>query len=85
MLYDLGAYPAFVDAAEDGALVWGEVAEFGDEALLHELDLYEGSQYDRVLRAVQLAGGGERLAWIYRFRAPLGRARRIPGGRWPVE
>lgn len=85
VLYDLGPYPAFVDPGGDGESVHGEVAVLRDPALLAQLDLYEGSQYERVLRSVQMQDGARLEAWVYRFRAPLGRARRLPGGRWPVE
>lgn len=84
-LYDLGPYPAFVEDDGAAAEVHGEVAELDDPAVLEQLDRYEGSQYERVLRQVRMEDGSSRPAWVYVFRrAPL-RARLIPEGRWPLE
>lgn len=84
-LYDLGAFPAFVEDDASGTPVHGEVAELASAAILSELDRYEGSQYERVLRRVRMHGGQEREAWVYVWRAPLVHARFLPAGRWPVE
>ncbi|MCS7044148.1 MAG: gamma-glutamylcyclotransferase [Bryobacteraceae bacterium] len=82
-LYDLGPYPAFVE--EGGGWVHGDLAGIADARILHELDSYEGAQYERVLRRVLLEDGAHRDAWVYVFRAPLAGARLIPDGRWPVK
>ncbi|MEJ5368406.1 MAG: gamma-glutamylcyclotransferase family protein [Bryobacteraceae bacterium] len=84
-LYDLGAYPAFVESGEEGERVHGELALLPDPHLLAELDFYEGSAYTRELRTVELHNGDRVEAWIYIFRAPLGGARPVAGGRWPLE
>jgi gamma-glutamylcyclotransferase (GGCT)/AIG2-like uncharacterized protein YtfP len=84
-LYDLGAFPALVEITGEGALVHGELAALAGPELLSDLDAYEGTQYERVLRRVRLEDGTEREAWVYVWRGPLGRARLIPDGRWPVE
>ncbi len=84
-LFDLGAFPAFVESGEPGEKVHGEVALLPDAELLAELDFYEGSAYTRELRTVEMQDGERREAWVYIFRAPLGRARPVAGGRWPVE
>lgn len=84
-LYDLGAFPALVETADGDSVVQGELAELAATQLLELLDAYEGPQYERVLRSARLEDGTEREAWVYVWRAPLGRARLIAGGRWPVE
>lgn len=84
-LYDLGAFPALVETGDADCRVHGELAELASEALLELLDSYEGPQYERVLRRALLDNGAARDAWVYVWRAPLGRARPIPAGRWPVE
>jgi gamma-glutamylcyclotransferase (GGCT)/AIG2-like uncharacterized protein YtfP len=84
-LYDLGAFPALVETGEEDAVVHGELAGLPGPELLRDLDAYEGAQYERVLRRVRLEDGTEHEAWVYVWRAPLGRARLIAGGRWPVE
>jgi gamma-glutamylcyclotransferase (GGCT)/AIG2-like uncharacterized protein YtfP len=84
-LYDLGAYPAFVENGGQGDRVHGHMAELSSPQVLAELDRYEGSAYERVLRTVEMQDGERRQAWVYVFRAPLRGARRVAGGRWPVE
>lgn len=84
-LYDLGAFPALVETADGESVVHGELAELASARLLEELDDYEGPQYERVQRRARLEDGTEREAWVYVWRAPLGRARPVAGGRWPVE
>lgn len=84
-LYDLGAFPAFVEGGEPGERVHGEVALLANAEILADLDFYEGSAYTRELRTVEMQDGERREAWVYIFRAPLGRARPVAGGCWPVE
>lgn len=84
-LYSLGPYPAFIDDPAAGGPVHGEVAALADESILRELDAYEGPQYLRARRRVRLASGAGLAAWVYIFRGPLGHARRLPDGRWPVQ
>lgn len=84
-LFDLGAFPAFVESGEPGEKVHGEVALLPNAELLADLDYYEGSAYTRELRNVEMQDGERREAWVYIFRAPLGRARLVAGGRWPLE
>jgi gamma-glutamylcyclotransferase (GGCT)/AIG2-like uncharacterized protein YtfP len=86
-LFDLGIYPAAVPAPE--SIVWGEVYEMTEpETVLAALDDIEGyraddpdrSLYLRQRADVRLPDGGESLAWVYFYNAPLGRAPRIPSG-----
>ena len=88
-LYDLGAYPGMVDAAEEGECVRGEVYELREpEATLIALDRYEGCGpedphpwlYERVLAVVTLDGGEQLNAWLYLYRGSLTGARHIPSG-----
>jgi len=88
-LYDLGVYPALVQAeAEDGE-VYGEVHALTDPAASFRwLDAYEGivpgrdCEYVRVQRSVRLETGAELTAWLYLYRAPVAGRRLIESGRW---
>ncbi len=84
-LYRVGLYGALVDATVDGQLVHGQVARLHDVGLLTEMDRYEGSQYQRVLRRVVLEGGEVAHAWLYLYTGALAGARRIETGRWPLQ
>lgn len=88
-LYDLGSYPALVEAGADDGVVYGEVHALTNPAdSLPWLDAYEGiepgreCEYERVERAVQLDEGHELAAWVYVYRAPLTGRPLIENGRW---
>ena len=84
----------FSEAADqDGtaSLVHGELLELADPARsLAWLDAYEGivpgphphNDYERIERTVTLTDGATASAWVYVWRAALGPATLIPGGRW---
>ena len=84
-LYDFGPYPALVETGRKDEVVHGEVAALRRPGLLQDLDAYEGPQFARVLRPVRIEDGAELDAWVYVFRGPLGQARLVAGGRWPVQ
>ena len=90
-LYNLGRYPGLVEAADAPGLVHGEVYALNNPAAsLTWLDAYEGmvpanrdqNQYERVERPVQLAVGGEVVAWVYLYLKGVAGLRPIPDGRW---
>jgi gamma-glutamylcyclotransferase (GGCT)/AIG2-like uncharacterized protein YtfP len=88
-LYDLGAYPALVEADAEGGEVYGEVHALTDPAASFRwLDAYEGivpgrdCEYVRVQRSVRLETGAELTAWLYLYRAPVVGRRLIKCGRW---
>ncbi len=88
-LYDLGAYPALVEAETEGGEVHGEVYALTDPAASFRwLDAYEGivpgreCEYVRVQRSVRLETGAELTAWLYLYRAPVVGRRLIKSGRW---
>ncbi len=79
-LYSTGSYPIAVDceqrASGEEPAIWGEVHWLTAErytTLLAELDTYEGDEYRRLLRPVELVGAeagheqdAHRLeAWVY--------------------
>ncbi len=80
-LYDLGAYPAFVQVGGE-AEVRGELFELlGDPAgLLDVLDRYEGESFERVVATVAHDGGSEVRAFLYRFIGNTDGGRRIESG-----
>lgn len=76
-LYDTGhGYPAAVFAPGE-ALVHGWCCEI-DDALISELDPFEGSEYERV--HVTTSDGTPVVA--YAWRAPLAGCRPVESGRW---
>lgn len=92
-LYNLGLYPALVEAVDDPlAIVRGEVVELADAARSFKwLDAYEGivpgqhasNQYERVRRSATFEDGATVEAWVYLWRAALSKsARLISGGDW---
>ncbi len=82
-LYDLGRYPGALAGGGEYDLVHGEAVLLSTpEPTLAWLDAYEGDEYDRVVRAVRLAGGEAIDAWVYLLRAVPTRAKRIEDGRW---
>ncbi|MDX1376402.1 MAG: gamma-glutamylcyclotransferase family protein [Burkholderiales bacterium] len=90
-LYDLGAYPGLVAAADSDDLVTGEVYRLERNRAgetLAALDAYEGCtaadpephEYRRRVVPARLADGSERAAWTYVLnRSPAG-LERIPHG-----
>ena len=89
-LYDLGAYPALVLADDAKDLVYGELLKLVDPATSFAwLDAYENAapgtsphDYQRVIRSVRLASGGNVEAWVYVYAGALGTARSLAEGRW---
>jgi gamma-glutamylcyclotransferase (GGCT)/AIG2-like uncharacterized protein YtfP len=90
-LFDLGRYPALIEAGPRDGLVHGEVYVLrSPPATLRWLDAYEGvtnppkanCEYERVLRPVHLSAGGEVKAAVYLYRRDISRARYLENGRW---
>jgi gamma-glutamylcyclotransferase (GGCT)/AIG2-like uncharacterized protein YtfP len=86
-LFDLGLYPAAVPAHD--TRVVGEVCRMTDTAtaarVLDEVEGYEPanpalSLFVRAPVPVRLEDGRVESAWVYFYRAPLGRARPIASG-----
>jgi gamma-glutamylcyclotransferase (GGCT)/AIG2-like uncharacterized protein YtfP len=82
-LYDLGPYPAAVPDAESGTIVRGEVLELPpDPGLLARLDAYEGREYERVERCVQLDSGRTLRCWMYAYTGEPGPAPLVENGTY---
>lgn len=84
-LFDLGSYPGLWAPAVTESTVVGDVIDLAVPAVTFAwLDRYEGREYRRERRAVELAGGERVDAWIYLLRrkpqAPV-----IRGGDWLVH
>lgn len=81
-LYDMGAYPAFVEAAEGTSRVSGELFELtGDPvALLDVLDRYEGESFDRSVSTVTTEDGRDVRAFLYHFLGDASQGQRIESG-----
>lgn len=94
-MYDLGAYPAAVpEGAGDAALaaarggsreIRGELLRLRDPSLLRTLDLYEGFEFVREQRTVELWDGSPVEAWVYVYHGPLDGAPRVASGSWASE
>ena len=75
-LYYLGRYPGAIFDASVAGTVAGEVFQLADDALLAEIDAYEGydpgrpnaGEYVRRKVAVEVAGHGAIDCWVYELR-----------------
>lgn len=83
-LYDLGAYPGITAARARGENVCGDVYRVTDPRVLRMLDRYE-TRFVRERCTVELARGGRRAAWLYRYRYSVVRAARIASGDYRVH
>lgn len=90
-LIDLGHYPGLVegDGIHPSGVVHGVVLALSTPATtLAWLDDYEAAsgggdaEYDRLVRRVRLASGGEREAWVYVSRSVPEGGPVVAGGRW---
>lgn len=80
-LVDLGWYPGLVDDAR--RWVVGELWQLHQpEVTLSRLDAYEGDEYERMQRPVQLHGGPTVIAWIYLYEADATAHPEIASGDW---
>lgn len=88
-LFDVGAYPAAVDAEKGAAGVIGEVyALTRPDFVLRALDRFEGCAagdpephlYLREQREVALHAGGSMRAWVYLYNRETRGLPAIPGG-----
>ena len=90
-LYALGRYPGVVLSGAPLDRAYGEVVRLANPArALAWLDDYEGCgpaqpephEYERVVVPVTLCSGAVLDAWVYAYKGPVSRARRIPDGRF---
>jgi gamma-glutamylcyclotransferase (GGCT)/AIG2-like uncharacterized protein YtfP len=89
-LYDLGPYPGMCAARGRGEIVTGDVYRVTDPRVLRVLDRYEAgghgkARYVRERLEVELARGGRRLAWTYRYRYSVVMAARIASGDYRLH
>lgn len=81
-LYDLGTYPALVDADDPGAdWVAGHVRPVEPSEFSATLDDYEGVPQGLYRRARATTRGG-REVWVYLYARPLPAGARGPIDRW---
>lgn len=90
-LYNLGSYPGAVPSDKTRDSVHGDMVKLLRPAsTLAWLDKYEGccadtaepQAYERVIAPVVLRTGETRDAWVYFYKKPVHRARRVPHGRF---
>ncbi|MGI9382358.1 MAG: gamma-glutamylcyclotransferase family protein [Methyloligellaceae bacterium] len=88
-LFDLGAYPAAVEAEKGTAGVIGEVYALSrPDYVLRALDRFEGCAagdpephlYVREAREIALDAGGSTTAWVYLYNRETRGLTAIPGG-----
>ena len=84
-LYDLGAYPGMRAARGRGERVAGDVYRVTNPRVFSTLDRYEAGErvrarFVREPCVVELARGGRRIAWTYRYRYGVAMAARIACG-----
>ena len=80
-LYDLGAYPGMKAARGRRERVVGDVFRITNAGVFRVLDRYE-ARFVRERCVVQLARGGRKIAWTYRYRYSIASAPRIASGDW---
>lgn len=81
-LYDLGRYPGLWIGPGPAVPVAGEVLRLASPRMTFAwLDQYEGGEYARQRRLVDLSGGGMLLCWLYALRRPPA-ARPVASGDW---
>ncbi len=79
-LYRIAHYPGWVE--DSGGWVTGEIWQPRDAgSMLRELDDYEGSDYERVLRMVDTPTGPKEC-WVYLFLASTEKKARLFTGDW---
>jgi gamma-glutamylcyclotransferase (GGCT)/AIG2-like uncharacterized protein YtfP len=82
-LYGLKRYPGLRPPQVEDDRASGEVYRLHRPVpTLKNLDAYEGSDYRRVCGLAKLEDGREARCWVYLFRRPLPRHRRIQSGAW---
>jgi len=83
-LYDLGAYPGMRVSRGRRERVVGDVFRITNARVFRVLDRYE-ARFVRERCVVQLARGGRKLAWVYRYRYGVASAARIASGDYRVH
>jgi gamma-glutamylcyclotransferase (GGCT)/AIG2-like uncharacterized protein YtfP len=69
-----------------GERVTGEIYRLREPAAtLADLDVYEGTEYERVLVDARLDSGRTTRAWVYVYRQPVDESRRIKSGDFLVS
>lgn len=90
-LFDRGRYPLLLPPLGPADVVHGELLRLHEpSAAFLWLDPYEGLEagktrgkdYERTIRPVHPAAGGNCDAWVYLWIGNAGKARPVPGGRW---
>ena len=90
-LYDLGGYPGWVEQAEGGLIVRGELLLLRDAAdVFAWLDPYENydpatpeeGEYIREVTLVAVASEYWQKAWVYRYRGEQKQHRLLQAGTW---
>ena len=83
-LYDLGAYPGMRVARGRRERVVGDVYRIAKARVFRVLDRYE-ARFVRERCVVQLARGGRKIAWAYRYRYSVASGARIASGDYRVH
>lgn len=89
-LYDLGAYPGMNAARGRGERVVGDVYRVTNPRVFRVLDRYEAGErgkarFVREPCVVELARGGSKIAWAYRYRYSIVTAARIASGDYRLH
>jgi gamma-glutamylcyclotransferase (GGCT)/AIG2-like uncharacterized protein YtfP len=83
-LYDLGAYPCMKVARGRRERVVGDVYRVTNARVFRVLDRYE-ARFVRERCVVNLARGGRKIAWAYRYRPSIANAPRIASGDYRIH
>lgn len=83
-LYDLGAYPGMKVARGRRERVVGDVYRITNTRVFRVLDRHE-ARFVRERCVVNLARGGRKIAWTYRYRHRVASAGRIASGDYRIH
>ena len=83
-LYDLGAYPGMRVARGRCERVVGDVYRVTNARVFRVLDRYE-AKFVRERCVVNLARGGRKIAWAYRYRYGVASTARIASGDYRMH
>ena len=79
-LFRIDWYPGAIFEPNDPNRIVGEIYAVPD-AIMRELDQFEGEEYERVRVTAQVDGGFEQ-AWAWNYLLPVDEAKRILSGNW---
>ncbi len=84
LLFDCGEYPAaVVQEQTEQTWIYGWLYEvLNEENLFKVLDEFEGEEYIRLKKDIELENGTKLKAWVYLYNQPTDNLRKIASGNY---